>query len=101
MVERVKQGSLEGMADLHTLVRRTAEPYFRGQFDAQEAEKRVQDLFLVVLEAVRDGALLDARQLNGFVRTVVRYHALAETRRTFPESSVADAGGAYAHYPHY
>ena len=39
MVERVKQGSLEGTADLHNSVRRVAEPYFHGQFDAQKWEQ--------------------------------------------------------------
>ena len=72
MIERVRQGLPDGLDDLHTVVAGIAERYFPRQFDPQSCEDRVYDLYLLVLEAARDGALHDPGRLKRFVQTMAR-----------------------------
>ena len=81
IVERVRQGSPEGMEDLYNVVRNVAEGYFCSQFGRKSWSDMINDLYLLALEAISGGDLRDSAHLMGFVRTVVRYQALVETRR--------------------
>ncbi len=84
MVEQVRDGSPKGLQDLHDMIRQLAERHFCGRFGGLVHYDYVHDLYLVVVEAIREGALGDFRQLDGFVRTVVRYQALVEFQRRSP-----------------
>lgn len=81
IVERVRHGSLKGLQDLHDMIRQLVDLYFGGRFEGPDHYDYVHDLYLVAVEAIGDGALHDFRQLDGFVRTVVRYQALTDCQR--------------------
>lgn len=83
---------------LYCLIVRIAGPWYRRRVAPSDVEDRLHDTFLIVLDAVRSGALRDTKALPGFVKTVLRFQAMAsirEVRRRRRNVTLSgfDAGG--------
>jgi RNA polymerase sigma factor (sigma-70 family) len=77
LVERIKAGSQEAMAELYRLFSKGIRFYLCRQLGPQELDDKVHDTFLIVVQAIRRGDLREPERLMGFVRTVVRRQVAA------------------------
>ena len=74
LVERVRQGDQAAVEDLYHFFSRGVRLLLCRELGAEHAGDRVHDIFLTVLEAIRNGSLHSPERLPGFIRTVVRRH---------------------------
>lgn len=65
--------------------------YLCKHIPPEDLDDRIHDLFLVVVEAIRDGSLREPERLMGFVRTVVR-RQVANTIRNAVQDRLEYAG---------
>lgn len=77
LVERIKTGSEEAMAELYRLFSKGIRFYLCRQLGPQELDDKVHDTFLIVVQAIRRGDLREPERLMGFVRTIVRRQVAA------------------------
>jgi RNA polymerase sigma factor (sigma-70 family) len=77
LVEKIRCGSEEGMAELYRLFSKGIRFYLCRQLGPQELDDKVHDTFLIVVQAIRRGDLREPERLMGFVRTVVRRQVAA------------------------
>jgi RNA polymerase sigma factor (sigma-70 family) len=77
LVDRIRAGNPEGMAELYRLFTRGIRFYFYRQLGPQELEDKLHDTFLIVVQAIQKGDLREPERLMGFVRTVVRRQVAA------------------------
>jgi len=77
LVERIRVGSEDGMAELYRLFSKGIRFYLCRQLGPQELDDKVHDTFLIVVQAIRRGDLREPERLMGFVRTVVRRQVAA------------------------
>jgi RNA polymerase sigma-70 factor (ECF subfamily) len=81
LVERIREGQTDGMAELYKLFSRGIRFYLCRQLGPQEIDDKVHDTFVVVVEAIRNGELREPQRLMGFVRTIVRRQVAAHIDR--------------------
>jgi RNA polymerase sigma-70 factor (ECF subfamily) len=81
LVERIRTGQIDGMAELYHLFSRGIRFYLCRQLGPQELDDRVHDTFVVVVQAIRKGELREPERLMGFVRTIVRRQVAAHIHR--------------------
>ena len=81
LVERIRAGGSDGMADLYRLFSKGIRYYLCRQLGPQELDDKVHDTFLVVVNAIREGELREPQRLMGFVRTIVRRMVAAHIDR--------------------
>ncbi len=72
LVERIRAGDEEAMAELYRLFSKGIRFYICRQLGSQELDDKVHDTFLIVVQAIQRGELREPDRLMGFVRTVVR-----------------------------
>ncbi len=72
LVEKIQAGDQRGMEELYQIFSRGVKFYVWRHLGSEELEDRVHDIFLIVVEAIRNGELRDPAKLLGFVRTIVR-----------------------------
>jgi RNA polymerase sigma-70 factor (ECF subfamily) len=72
LVEDIRAGQPSGMQTLYEVFGKGVRLYFSRQLGEQDVDDKVHDLFLVVVNAIRDGDLRDSERLMGFVRTIAR-----------------------------
>lgn len=77
LVERIKSGEIDGMAELYHLFSKGIRFYLCRQLGPQELDDKVHDTFVVVVQAIRKGELREPQRLMGFVRTIVRRQVAA------------------------
>jgi len=77
LVERIRCGHTDGMAELYHLFSKGIRFYLCRQLGAQELDDKVHDTFVVVVQAIRRGELREPQRLMGFVRTIVRRQVAA------------------------
>ena len=65
---------------LYRLIVGIAGPSYQFRVAPTEVEDRLHNTFEIVLNAVRTGALREPKALPGFVRTVLRFQAMASIR---------------------
>ena len=98
-VARILSGQTDGMEELYQLFSRGIRFYVARQLGSDEVEGRVHDALAAVIHAIRHDEFRDPERLMGFVRTIVRTHAVAErtvksaesgeVRQENPEEAVA------------
>jgi RNA polymerase sigma-70 factor (ECF subfamily) len=76
-VESIRNGDDEAVEELYRVFSRGVRYYLCRHLGAQELDDRVHDTFLIVIQAIRSGALREPERLMGFVRTVVRRQVAA------------------------
>jgi len=81
LVERIRTGETDGMAELYQLFSKGIRFYLCRQLGPQELEDKVHDTFVVVVQAIRRGDLREPERLMGFVRTIVRRQVAAHIDR--------------------
>jgi RNA polymerase sigma-70 factor (ECF subfamily) len=81
LVERIRTGEIDGMAELYDLFSRGIRFYLCRQLGPQELDDKVHDTFVVVVQAIRRGELREPQRLMGFVRTIVRRQVAAHIDR--------------------
>jgi RNA polymerase sigma-70 factor (ECF subfamily) len=81
LVERIRTGQIDGMAELYHLFSRGIRFYLCRQLGPQELDDKVHDTFVVVVQAIRKGELREPERLMGFVRTIVRRQVAAHIDR--------------------
>jgi DNA-directed RNA polymerase specialized sigma24 family protein len=81
LVERIRTGEIDGMAELYHLFSRGIRFYLCRQLGPQELDDKVHDTFVVVVQAIRKGELREPQRLMGFVRTIVRRQVAAHIDR--------------------
>jgi RNA polymerase sigma-70 factor (ECF subfamily) len=77
LVDRIRGGRTDGMAELYQLFSKGIRFYLCRQLGAQELDDKVHDTFVVVVQAIRRGELREPERLMGFVRTIVRRQVAA------------------------
>jgi RNA polymerase sigma-70 factor (ECF subfamily) len=77
LVERIRSGQTDGMAELYRLFSKGIRFYLCRQLGPQDLDDKVHDTFVVVVQAIRKGELRDPQRLMGFVRTIVRRQVAA------------------------
>ena len=77
LVDRIRAGETDGMADLYGLFSKGIRFYLCRQLGPQELDDKVHDTFVVVVQAIRRGDLREPERLMGFVRTIVRRQVAA------------------------
>jgi RNA polymerase sigma-70 factor (ECF subfamily) len=77
LVERIRCGKTDGMAELYHLFSKGIRFYLCRQLGAQELDDKVHDTFVVVVQAILRGELREPQRLMGFVRTIVRRQVAA------------------------
>jgi RNA polymerase sigma-70 factor (ECF subfamily) len=82
LVEKIRAGDAEGMADLYRIFSRGVRFYLCRQLGPQELDDKVHDTFLIVVQAIRRGDLREPERLMGFVRTIVRRQVAAHIDQT-------------------
>ena len=84
VVENVRNEHPEGLAQLYRVFR-ILSGSLRRQIGYQDFEDRLHDMFLVVVEAIRDGRLREAAALPSYIHGVARLslcsHIGVRTRR--------------------
>ena len=81
LVERIRSGQIDGMAELYHLFSKGIRFYLCRQLGPQELDDKVHDTFVVVVQAIRKGELREPQRLMGFVRTIVRRQVAAHIDR--------------------
>jgi RNA polymerase sigma-70 factor, ECF subfamily len=81
LVERIRTGEIDGMAELYHLFSIGIRFYLCRQLGPQELDDKVHDTFVVVVQAIRKGELREPQRLMGFVRTIVRRQVAAHIDR--------------------
>ena len=77
LVERIRSGRTDGMAELYDLFSKGIRFYLCRQLGPQELDDKIRDTFVVVVQAIRRGELREPERLMGFVRTIVRRQVAA------------------------
>jgi RNA polymerase sigma factor (sigma-70 family) len=77
LVERIRSGRTDGMAELYQLFSKGIRFYLCRQLGPQELDDKIHDTFVVVVQAIRRGELREPERLMGFVRTIVRRQVAA------------------------
>ena len=77
LVERIRSGQTDGMAELYHLFSKGIRFYLCRQLGPQELDDKIHDTFVVVVQAIRRDELREPQRLMGFVRTVVRRQVAA------------------------
>jgi RNA polymerase sigma-70 factor, ECF subfamily len=72
LVEDIRAGHSSGMQTLYEIFEKGVRLYFSRQLGKQDVDDKVHYLFLVVVNAIRNGDLRDSERLMGFVRTIAR-----------------------------
>jgi RNA polymerase sigma-70 factor, ECF subfamily len=78
VVEQIRAGDTAGEVALYRNLATGARLFFQRRLGTQDVEDRVHDLFVIVVETIRRGALREPERLMGFVRTVL-YRELNST----------------------
>ncbi len=105
IVRKIRQGDESGMKDLYAALSAGIRAGLARSVEAQAVEDRLQEIMVIVLEAIRDGGLRDPERLMGFVRTVTRRRAIAHIRNAvfqrqrFVEVSVVDPCAPFEQNP--
>jgi RNA polymerase sigma factor (sigma-70 family) len=81
LVERIHNGTTDGMEELYRMFSKGVRFYLCRQLGPQEIDDKVHDTFLVVVQAIRKGELREPERLMGFVRTIVRRQVAAHIDR--------------------
>src|SRR5438309_427367 len=71
VVQNVESGKPEGLEQLYRVFRMLSLP-LRRQFGFQDFEDRVHDIFLVVVDAIRDGKLREPGALPSYIHGIAR-----------------------------
>lgn len=72
LVSRIQAGEDAAMEDLYKLLNGGIRYLVCRQLGPQDIDDKINDIFLIVVEAIRRGDLREPARLMGFVRTVVR-----------------------------
>ena len=80
MVRGIQRGDAAAVENLHSLITRGVSCLLSAALGAQDAKDKAHEVFLIVLEAVRNGSIRDAERLPGYVRTVAQRIAATVTR---------------------
>jgi RNA polymerase sigma-70 factor (ECF subfamily) len=72
LVARIRSGQTDGMEELYWLFSRGIRYYVIHQVGPDEADERVHDTFVAVVQAIRRDELREPERLMGFVRAAVR-----------------------------
>lgn len=81
LVQRIRCGCPDAMAELYRLFSRGVRYYLCRQLGSQDLDDKVHDTFVIVVQAIQRGELREADRLMGFVRTVVRRQVAAYIER--------------------
>jgi|YNPMSStandDraft_1061717.scaffolds.fasta_scaffold03074_2 RNA polymerase sigma-70 factor (ECF subfamily) len=77
LVERIRQGDPESMEELYQRCSPGIRLVLQRRLGGQELEDRVQETFLIVLQAIRRGEVREPSRVLGFIWTVVRRQVAA------------------------
>jgi RNA polymerase sigma factor (sigma-70 family) len=97
VVERIRAGDAAAGLALYQNLSAGARHFLERRLGTRDVEDRLHNVFVIVVETIRRGALRDPRRLMGFVRTVLGRQANSEiarmvnTRRTAADLEVAAA----------
>ncbi len=72
-VERIRNGDPAGIEELCKVFYRGIRFFVARHLGPEEADDRVHDALLIVVQAIRRGELRDPARLPGYIRTVVRH----------------------------
>lgn len=77
LVERIQRGDSGAMEELYAIFSTGVRFQLCRQLGPQDLDDAVHDVFLIIAEAIRAGAVREPDRLMGFVQTVVKRQAAA------------------------
>lgn len=80
IVEKIQNGEAAAVEDLYSALSGLTRAGFVRRVDPQQAEDRLHEVLVIVLQTIRAGGLRDPSRLMGFVRTVMRRRVAAYIR---------------------
>lgn len=99
LVERIRRDEPGSLEELYRVFSRGVRYHLCRHLGHQELDDKVHDTFLIVVQAIRTGALREPERLMGFVRTVVRRQVASyidEMVHTRREMADLEMGGSVA-----
>jgi RNA polymerase sigma-70 factor, ECF subfamily len=80
LVQSITSGDDRGVEELYAILQNTVRANLSRYVWPQATEDGIHEVLIVVLEAIRRGALRDPARLMGFVKKVSQRHAVAQIR---------------------
>ncbi len=80
LVRTITSGDDRGVEELYAILQSTVRANLSRYVSPQATEDGIHEVLIVVLEAIRRGALRDPARLMGFVKRVSQRHAVAQIR---------------------
>jgi RNA polymerase sigma-70 factor, ECF subfamily len=74
LVSRIQAGDPSGMEDLYRIFASGIRLFLCRHLGSQDADDKVHDVFIVILQSLQRGDLREPERLMGYVRTVLRRH---------------------------
>jgi RNA polymerase sigma-70 factor, ECF subfamily len=78
LVQRIRHGDASAMEELYGVFSKGVRLLLCRQLGPQDLDDKVQDVFLIITQAIRGGDLREPERLMGYVRTVVRRQVAAQ-----------------------
>jgi RNA polymerase sigma factor (sigma-70 family) len=96
VVDQIRQGDPAGEETLYRVLRNGTRIFLRRRLEHDDADDRLHDLFVILVEAIRRGEVREPERFMGFVRTVLNRQLglaisdLVRSRETLVPSTKAD-----------
>ena len=81
LVGRIQSSESDGMEELYRVFSRGVRFHLCRHLGPQDLDDKVHDIFLMVVQAIRNGELREPQRLMGFVRTITRRQVAAHIDR--------------------
>lgn len=91
LVRRVRNGDPAAMEDLYRVLSAGVRLRLARQLGGRDLNDRVHDMFVMVIESIRNGDVRQPERLMGYVRTVERRQVASHIDRTLRERRNASA----------
>jgi RNA polymerase sigma-70 factor (ECF subfamily) len=90
LLNRVKQNEAGASEELYALTSKGMLFFLRRQMPVHVAEERMHDAFVIVLKAIRDGRIQNAKAFPGYVMTVTKRQYFDHVRRSVSAPECGD-----------
>ena len=90
LLNRVKQNEAGSCEELYSIISKGMLFFLRRKMQAHLAEERMHDVFMIVLKAIQDGRIEDARAFPGYLMTVTKRQYFHHMRSSVNATECSD-----------
>src|SRR5258706_9551611 len=80
LVQKIMQGDEDGVEELYLFLYDVVRANLSQTVDPQSIEDTIQEVLVIVIEAIRSGGVREPARLLGFIKTVAQRRAVAHIR---------------------